>query len=111
MRRTRRGHQRWDEYAYACDETCARCGGDWRFDVGVIDDGVIVEGGGGGDEEEDDEDNNDDHEDADDREHRVDMADRTRLIRCKDCMGAFHVGCMMMHGGGGRRIRRRRRRG
>jgi len=32
--------------------------------------------------------------DIDDEE----VEERTRLLRCKDCKGAFHVGCMLIHG-------------
>ena len=74
-RRSRRGRPRRGEYVYGCDEACARCGGGWRFDHNS---------GAGIDEDEDDDD---------------DVGERTRLIRCKDCRGAFHVGCMLVHGG------------
>jgi hypothetical protein len=72
-RRSRRGRPRRGEYVYGCDEACARCGGGWRFD-NICGAGI-----------DEDEDNN--------------VGERTRLIRCKDCRGAFHVGCMLVHGG------------
>jgi len=76
-RRARRGRPKREEYVYACDERCKECGGEWKFDNNTgendeNDEFGVYDGG--------------------------DLEERTRLIRCKDCRGAFHLSCMLVHG-------------
>lgn len=77
-RRVRRGRPKREEYDYGCDEVCAHCGGEWQFnnDYCLRPGSTCLTLA------------------ADDG----DIEDRTRLIRCKDCRGAFHLECMRIHG-------------
>lgn len=78
-RRSRRGRPKREEYVYACDEVCRECGGEWRFN----------DAGGGCSQGE---------VEGIDTDDLDELEERTRLIRCKDCRGAFHLGCMLIHG-------------
>ena len=77
-RRVRRGRPKREEYDYGCDEVCAHCGGEWQFnnDYCLRPGSTCLTLA------------------ADDG----DIEERTRLIRCKDCRGAFHLECMRSHG-------------
>ena len=101
-RRVRRGRPRREEYEYKCEEQCAHCGGGWIFDNEMKRTDRSME------EDDDDDDvvnleNIDTSCDGADVDNRyandnVDIEERTRLIRCKDCRGAFHLDCMLIHG-------------
>ncbi len=67
-RRERRGRPRLEDYVYVCEEVCSHCGGEWKLN---------------GDNEEEEEEEEE---------------EQTRLFRCKDCRGAFHMQCMLIHG-------------
>jgi len=78
-RQVRRGRPKREEYLYSCNVVCKGCSGGWQFDNDTdADKENRVNEGGGGDYE--------------------DLEEKTRLIRCKDCRGAFHLSCMMVHG-------------
>ncbi len=98
-RRIRRGRPRREEYEYKCEEKCATCGGGWIFDNGRRYDGNndIVNDFDGNNFRRDDA-KKDEHNVVDENDDPEDIEDRTRLIRCKDCRGAFHLECMLIHG-------------
>lgn len=103
QRRKSRGRPKRGEYVYLCDEVCGRCGGGWGEIVakrcekksGVEDYGcldgmeTVVEGKEAVVEGEVSKPKFIDFDDED---------DEGRLLRCKDCRGAFHPQCMGIHG-------------
>jgi hypothetical protein len=99
-RRMRRGRPRREEYQYKCEEQCVTCGGGWMFDNSIRkdDDGDGNFENIGNNDDNDDVDSHDEDNSVDEHDQDEDIEERTRLIRCKDCRGAFHLECMLAHG-------------